>query len=99
MASRCALRRRAVSLNGLLESRTTLRGYVAILRAHTIYLRHEVGELYFELHRGTYTTHSALKRVNRINERLLRNAEMLASFAVVLGLVNVSEYPYNELER
>jgi alpha-mannosidase len=39
--------------------------------------RHE-GELYLELHRGTYTTHSRLKRSNRDLEDLLRAAEILA---------------------
>lgn len=34
-----------------------------------------VGELYLELHRGTYTTHGATKRGNRQCEFLLRDAE------------------------
>lgn len=40
-----------------------------------------VGELYLELHRGTYTTQAANKRANRRCEFLLRDAELLASFA------------------
>jgi alpha-mannosidase len=35
-----------------------------------------VGELYLETHRGTYTTHGAIKRANRRNELLLREAEL-----------------------
>jgi alpha-mannosidase len=35
-----------------------------------------VGELYFELHRGTYTSQSRTKRLNRRAERSLREAEM-----------------------
>ena len=42
------------------------------------------GELYFELHRGTYTTQSANKRANRKSEFLLHDAEFLASLAMVL---------------
>ncbi len=34
-----------------------------------------VGELYFELHRGTYTTQSRTKRLNRRAEQALREAE------------------------
>ena len=43
-----------------------------------------VGELYLELHRGTYTTQARTKRSNRKSELLLRDAEFLdvtASFA------------------
>jgi alpha-mannosidase len=41
----------------------------------------QVGELYFEYHRGTYTTQAATKRDNRRCERLLRDVEMLAALA------------------
>src|SRR5947209_3283848 len=37
------------------------------------------GELYFELHRGTYTTHAEVKRANRELELLLREAELWCS--------------------
>lgn len=36
------------------------------------------GELYLELHRGTYTTHGRLKQANQESEELLRTAEILA---------------------
>jgi alpha-mannosidase len=49
-----------------------------------------VGELYFELHRGTYTSQAANKKANRECEFLLRDAEWLASFA--------PDYPAAELE-
>ena len=39
------------------------------------------GELYLELHRGTYTTQSRNKRANRRSEFLLHDAEFLAAFA------------------
>ena len=41
------------------------------------------GELYLELHRGTYTTQSRNKRANRKSEFLLHDAEFLASMASV----------------
>ena len=34
------------------------------------------GELYFELHRGTYTSQSRTKRLNRVAQEMLREAEM-----------------------
>lgn len=38
------------------------------------------GELYFELHRGTYTSQAANKRSNRECEFLMRDAELLCCF-------------------
>ncbi len=42
-------------------------------------------ELYFELHRGTYTTHGEIKRNNREKEILLTNAEKVSTLAELLG--------------
>jgi alpha-mannosidase len=39
------------------------------------------GELYFEYHRGTYTSQARTKRANRLAERDLHNAEFLATLA------------------
>eukprot|EP01130_Rhizamoeba_saxonica_P002441 TRINITY_DN1223_c0_g1_i2.p1 TRINITY_DN1223_c0_g1~~TRINITY_DN1223_c0_g1_i2.p1 ORF type:complete len:925 (+),score=193.57 TRINITY_DN1223_c0_g1_i2:106-2880(+) len=50
------------------------------------------GELYFELHRGTYTTHAAVKYGNRKSEFLLRNLEILSSISSLNG------YDYNRIE-
>jgi alpha-mannosidase len=50
------------------------------------------GELYFELHRGTYTSQAANKRGNRECEFLLRDAEWLSCFAD-------GAYPAEDLER
>jgi alpha-mannosidase len=50
-----------------------------------------VGELYFELHRGTYTTHARNKLGNRKSEFLLGNLEILGVMA--------GSYPQEELER
>lgn len=55
-----------------------------------------VGELYFEYHRGTYTTQADVKLRNRRNEFLLREVEMLSAVAArVCG----ADYPHEELER
>jgi alpha-mannosidase len=50
-----------------------------------------VGELYFELHRGTYTSQSRTKRLNRLAQQALREAEM---WSVAAG----GDYPSSELE-
>lgn len=42
------------------------------------------GELYFELHRGTYTTQSRNKRANRKSEFLLHDTEFLGCLASLL---------------
>jgi alpha-mannosidase len=47
------------------------------------------GELYLELHRGTYTTQARTKRNNRRLEFALRNTEFLAALAALDG----AEYP------
>jgi alpha-mannosidase len=44
-----------------------------------------VGEMYFEYHRGTYTSQSRTKRNNRLAERDLHNAELLASLALAVA--------------
>jgi alpha-mannosidase len=51
------------------------------------------GELYLELHRGTYTTQGHNKRYNRQAELLYRDAELLSSIAEPMGL----EYPRERL--
>lgn len=54
-------------------------------------------ELYFELHRGTYTTQSRNKRANRKSEFLLHDAEFLATLA---ALVDPDfEYPAGKLRK
>jgi len=50
-----------------------------------------VGELYFELHRGTYTTQAKTKLLNRRAEQALREAE---TWSIATGAV----YPAAELE-
>ncbi len=54
------------------------------------------GELYLELHRGTYTSQAHTKQGNRRSEHLLREAELWAATAAVR---TGAEYPYDELEH
>jgi len=54
------------------------------------------GELYFETHRGTYTTQAANKRDNRRSEELLHDIEFLAAIAAVS---KKKSYPQAELAR
>ena len=54
-----------------------------------------VGELYLELHRGTFTSQVATKQGNRRGEHLLFEAELWSATAAARGLV---DYPYDELD-
>ncbi|MCE0522948.1 MAG: alpha-mannosidase [Methylacidiphilales bacterium] len=54
------------------------------------------GELYFELHRGTYTTQAANKRDNRRSEEALHDVEFLASIA---HLLKGARYPQAEINK
>ncbi len=54
------------------------------------------GELYLELHRGTYTSQARTKRGNRRSEALLHEAELWSATAAIrLG----HPYPYDELSE
>ncbi|MBI5930507.1 MAG: alpha-mannosidase [Chloroflexi bacterium] len=55
-----------------------------------------VGELYFELHRGTYTTQARNKLHNRRAETLMHNLEFLAAMA---HATQAAPYPSAEIER
>lgn len=54
------------------------------------------GELYLELHRGTYTTQAKTKQGNRRSEHLLREAELWAATAALRA---GTAYPYDDLEE
>ncbi|MBP3817652.1 MAG: alpha-mannosidase [Butyrivibrio sp.] len=54
------------------------------------------GELYLEMHRGTFTTKSVLKRYNRKLEAKIRTAEILSLLRM---LSDKKEYPQKELTR
>ena len=47
------------------------------------------GELYLEIHRGTYTSQAAMKQGNRRSEHLLREAELWSATAAVRGLLDL----------
>lgn len=49
------------------------------------------GELYLELHNGTYTTMAENKKYNRTMEILLRDVELISSFSSILN----QDYKYN----
>lgn len=55
-----------------------------------------VGELYFELHRGTYTTQALTKLYNRQSEFLLHEVEFLSAVAHAL---KGTSYPKAEIDR
>jgi len=64
-----------------------------------------VGELYFERHRGTYTTQARNKKGNRKSEILLREAELFdvlagrAAYQVRAGVVEDHRAPYDVIAR
>ncbi|XP_043778119.1 alpha-mannosidase 2C1 isoform X4 [Cervus elaphus] len=52
------------------------------LEGHSEQLCTWVGELFLELHNGTYTTHAQIKKGNRECERILHDVELLSSLAL-----------------
>ncbi|KAF1349277.1 hypothetical protein EJ07DRAFT_140463 [Lizonia empirigonia] len=59
------------------------------------------GELYFELHRGTYTTQANNKRNNRKSEIMLRNIEYLGTLATIksgFGKSSTYKYPKKDID-
>src|SRR5699024_5188994 len=57
------------------------------------------GELYLELHRGTYSAQPGTKQGNRRSEHLLHEAEFLAALAAIRAGSDYAGYPYDELEE
>ena len=85
--------RRARDLQGLPRTRIdTPEAFFDALEAEGAERPVVVGELYFEYHRGVYTTQAFVKQGNRRSERGLHDAELLA---VARG----REYPRAELDR
>ena len=85
--------RRARDLQGLPRTRTgTPKEFFDTLEGERAARPTVVGELYFEYHRGTYTTQAFVKRGNRRCEQGLHDAELLA---VARG----GPYPREELDR
>ena len=79
--------------------------FLAKARADAVDLPVWVGELYLELHRGTYTTQARNKKGNRKSEVLLREAEFFdvvagrASYEVRPGVVEDHRAPYDVIAR
>ncbi|HEU5055698.1 MAG TPA: glycoside hydrolase family 38 C-terminal domain-containing protein, partial [Kofleriaceae bacterium] len=91
------LLRRARDLQGL--PRTAIRSpdeFFTLLEEDCTDRPVVVGELYFEYHRGTYTSVSEVKQNNRRSEQLLREVELLAAVADRLGR---APYPQAAVER
>jgi alpha-mannosidase len=85
--------RRAADLQGLPRTRvTTSDEFFAALEREPGERPVVVGELYFEYHRGTYTSQARTKRGNRRCEQALHDAEFLCAS-------RGGEYPRAELDR
>jgi alpha-mannosidase len=84
--------RRARDLQGLPRTRqTTSDEFFEALEAEDADRPVVVGELYFEYHRGVFTSQAFTKRGNRVCEQLLHDAEFLATAR--------GPYPRAELDR
>jgi alpha-mannosidase len=85
--------RRAADLQGLPRTRqATSDEFFSALEAEAAERPVVSGELYFEYHRGVYTSQAFVKRGNRVCEQLLHDAEFLAC-------ARNSGYPRAELDR
>ncbi len=72
--------RRMRDLQGLPRVRTaTSDEFFSTLEGETTQRPTVVGELYFEYHRGTYTSQAFVKRGNRVCEQLLHDAEFVST--------------------
>ncbi|KZT52183.1 glycoside hydrolase family 38 protein [Calocera cornea HHB12733] len=56
------------------------------------------GEMYFEFHRGTYTSHGSIKRGNRKSEILLHDIEYVATLASLFGTKGAYTYPKDKID-
>jgi alpha-mannosidase len=73
--------------------RTTMRGPDAFfdrLAASAADLAVIEGELYFEYHRGVYTTQAEIKRLNRLIEGRLQDLEFLSAATTLAGLDGIA---------
>ena len=70
--------------------------YISELKSCTEKMPVWEGELYVEVHRGTYTTNLRMKKLMATAESTLRSAEIWSSIAEMLGLL---EYPKEKLEE
>ncbi|MFA4700440.1 alpha-mannosidase [Pyrococcus kukulkanii] len=70
--------------------------YLRELKEHVSEMPTWEGELYVEVHRGTYTTNLNVKKLMAEAESKLRSAEIWASLAHSMGIM---DYPKEKLER
>src|SRR5205823_12498376 len=85
--------RRARDLQGLPRTQpATSDEFFSALEAEDAARPVVVGELYFEYHRGVYTSQAFVKRGNRVSEQLLHDAEFVMA-------ARGGEYPRDELDR
>ncbi|CAO3640016.1 unnamed protein product [Cunninghamella blakesleeana] len=68
------------------------------IERETVALNSWKGELYFELHRGVFTTQALCKKYNRSSEFLLRELELLATFIHIIDKTNF-HYPKDEFDQ
>jgi len=91
----CEYARRMRDLEGCPRTEfVNVSDFLGQLRNRPIERPRWVGELYFEMHRGTYTSQARTKRYNRKLELLLREVELYATMASDLGM----PYPSDELQ-
>ena len=88
--------RRTEDLQGVPQSRIREpEEFFKLLSSRTRSIPAIDGELYFELHRGTYTSQAEMKRGLRDGERLLHDIEFLA---VLNGVWGNGEYPKERID-
>jgi len=92
----CERARRMSDLEGCNKTAfTSVSPFLKRLREQDVMRPRWCGELYLELHRGTYTTQARVKRWNRRLEFLLRDVELFSVMAMLEG----SPYPHAEIEE
>ncbi|KFR15937.1 Alpha-mannosidase 2C1, partial [Opisthocomus hoazin] len=69
----------------------------SVLEKESSQLHTWVGELFLELHNGTYTTQAQIKKGNRECERILHDIEVLSTWALARG--GTFQYPASQLQR
>ncbi|NMP37826.1 MAG: alpha-mannosidase [Clostridiales bacterium] len=70
--------------------------FFKLLGSHTQQLPVWDGEMYYENHRGTFTSQAFVKKNNRRGEYLMRNAELTSLLA---ELLYGAQYPYEKLDK
>lgn len=90
--------RRLANLEGAPKARwRRVSEALAEIFAHPEDLPEWKGELYLELHRGTYTTQALMKRNNRKAEFAMRDAELFLTVRALSSKGGAASYPRAEL--